>query len=769
MNISCNKRHCHPSKCEGKSSYCFKRNSFVEKFLLEKDIEDRVGKLSIEEVHYLSNSYFWGGVANIVKGQTRFAGQFDFNKDLEQVLFRRDSVGFIQEVKHSQSFMDSQRLELYNSMIPQDNLDLKAWNCLASMESEFWQAVDKSCVEYMSYFNNLDMPDYLVMLSDIGIYVKKIYNSGICSEASKWPTISVLIELLASKVSLKKGNGVVGEGLNTKGKMQSERVFQLEKLINLLTSWFCFKTGVLDLYSFESTCLIEEIDGVLYLKQKSEDYHRWKLVNSRYSLNKNYYLSLVPGDYDQNFSGNIQCNAENYIYKSDDDDYKAFEIWLEDLNIKNELCCGEIDFGKLADNLRIFIKGYCCQQEKSLEKVDANDNNAWLGCFAHEFAEGKSFNRFNVIFDITQTPLLKIGDKYFFLPNLLHAEVLYLLMNIVLTNDCSNVPFKVEEALSQHFREVGFETKVIRGNNKSGDVDLIVRDKEKNVLLVQVKTTKIRQSLKEIFFEEKHSEAKGFKQLDIYEYDSEHANVVARWLASTSYENCLKRHNGIVKVNIYDLIRILKENRRAGKEWENLKEFVNYIENEEELYAFANHFNIKDDLKFGVEIGLNSESLKLGAEICGFDFDSILSSIGEVSEQDYPEYCDVRVQLEKPEKYIIPIYAEKSRKLDERLTYSVEEMCNKYPNTATYWLSLSEIYKEKIESEDDCRKVCEYYDKALTLLPDDAYVLFRYILFCSTHGGYFNNQNLLGKAKELNKRYKELYWFINPFYKQINS
>lgn len=777
MNTICKKRHCHSSKCGEKSTLCFKRNAFVKNFLADSDIKGRVAKLSYEEVRSLSNSYFWGGVINSEKGKTKFARPFEFNKELEQALFMRDSAEFIQEVKHSQSFMDSQRLEFYNDVIPKNNLELKAWNYLASSEWKMWEAVEKSYVEYLSYFNNLDKSDYLLMLSDIGSYMKKIYPLGGYSDIAKIQTVSVLIELLASRVSLKKDCGcALGVSLNTIGKMLSERIFKLEKLVDTLFCWFSFKTGVLDLYSFDSTCRIEEIDDVLYLVQKSEDYHRWKFVDSRYSLNKNYYLSLVPGVSCQNFSEELLCNAENYIYKSADDDYKAFKIWLKDLNIKNEQCCGDIDFGGLADNLYEFVKGYCCQQEKPLEMVMVNDSNAWLECFAHEITDGKSFDRFNVVLNICQTPLLKIDDKYYFLPNLLHAEAFYLLLNIALTSDCSNVPFKEEDALCQHFINAGFEAKVMSCNKKNGDVDLVVRDKKNNVLLIQVKTTKIRESLKEISFEEKHSEAKGFKQLEIYEYDSDSANVVARWLASTSYENCMKRHNGIPKVNIYDLIRVLKENKRVRYEWEDLKEFVNYIEKEEELYAFAQNFNIKDYMEFlNAMLANTTESknkefdfLKLGAEKCGFDSDSILTRIGEVCKQDWPEYCDVRVQLESPDKYIIPLSAEKSRMLDERMLYSIEEKAHKYPNTALYWLSLAEIYKENIETEDDCRKVCECYERALSLLPDDAYVLFRYFQFCSIYGAYFNNQYLLGRAKKLSKRYMELYWFLNPFNKQSN-
>lgn len=776
MNKICKKRHCHSSKCGEKSSLCFKRNAFVKNFLADSDIKGRLDKLSYEEVRLLSNSYFWGGVINNEKGKTKFARPFEFNKELEQALFMRDSAEFIQEVKHSQSFMDSQRLEFYNDVIPKNNLELKAWNSLTIMESEKWEAVEKSCVEYLSYFNILDMSDYLLMLSDIGSYMKKIYPLGGYSDIAKIQTVSVLIELLASRVSLKKDCGCALEGrLNTIGKMLSERIFKLEKLVDALFSWFSFKTGVLDLYSFDSTCRIEEIDDVFYLVQKSEDYHRWKFVDSRYSLNKNYYLSLVPGDYSQNFSGYFLCNAENYIYKSDDDDYKAFKIWLEDLNIKNELCCGEIDFGGLADKLLGFVKGHCYQQEKSLEMVEANDSNAWLECFAYEITDGKSFDRFNVVLNICQTPLLKIDDKYYFLPNLLHAEAFYLLLNIALTSDCSNVPFKVEDALCQHFINAGFEAKVMSSNKKNGDVDLVVRDKKNNVLLIQVKTTKIRESLKEISFEEKHSEAKGFKQLEIYEYDSDSANVVARWLASTSYENCMKRHNGIPKVNIYDLIRVLKKNKRVGREWENLKEFVNYIEKEEEFYAFAQNFNNKGYMEVLNAILANStesknkefDFLKLGAEVCGSDSDYILSRIAESVEQDLPEYCDIRVKLESPDKYIIPLYAEKSRMLDEGLMYSIEEMCRKYPNTVSNWLLLAKIYEKKIESEDYRQKVCECYERALSLLPDDAYVLFWYFQFCNICGVYFNRQ-YLDRAKKLSKRYMELYWFLNPFNKQSN-
>ena len=777
MNTICKKRHCHSSKCGEKSTLCFKRNAFVKNFLADKDIKGRVEKLSCEEVISLFNSYFWGGVINNEKGKTKFARPFEFNEELERALLMRDPAKFIQEVKHSQSFMDSQRLELYNGMIPKDNLDLKAWNSLANGESEMWKSVEKSCVEYISYFNNLDMPDYLVMLSDIGGYVKKIYTSCGCSDIVKMQAISVLIELLASKVSLKNDcDCIIGGLINTEGKMLSERIFKLEKLVDTLFSWFSFKTGKLDLYCFDSTCNVEEIDGVLYLVQKSEDYHRWKLVDSRYSLNKNYYLSLVPGVSCQNFSEELLCNAENYIYKSDEDDYNAFKIWLEDLNIKNEQCGGDIDFGGLADNLHEFVKGYCCQQEKPLEMVIANDSNAWLECFAHEITDGKSFNRFNVVLNICQTPLLKIDNKYFFLPNMLHAEVFYLLLNIALTSDCSNVPFKVEDALCQHFINAGFEAKVMYSNKKNGDVDLEVRDKKNNALLIQVKTTKIRESLKEIFFEENHSEAKGFKQLEIYEYDSDSANVVARWLASTSYENCMKRHNGIIKVNIYDLIRVLKESKRAGQEWENLKDFVNYIENEKEIYEFAQYFNNKGYMDVINAILANStesknkefDFLKLGAEVCGSDSDYILSRIAGSVEQDLPEYCDIRVKLESPDKYIIPLYAEKSRMLDEGLMYSIEEMCRKYPNTVSNWLLLAKIYEEKIESEDYRQKVCECYERALSLLPDDAYVLFRYFQFCSIYGAYFNNQYLLGRAKKLSKRYMELYWFLNPFNKQSN-
>lgn len=205
-----------------------------------------------------------------------------------------------------------------------------------------------------------------------------------------------------------------------------------------------------------------------------------------------------------------------------------------------------------------------------------------------------SFNRHSVNYDVWSRPFLRIGEMLF-CPMLFFAknEWFYPFAQTAIRNlnrkenikERKRTATLMEADLGALFSEKGWNVKVISDRESStmkGDIDVFVEDRDTQ-LLIQLKRTYFRTTLKDAFYESVQSDRKAAQQLNdgvdflktdtsMFQFKSE----PVKWIVSTSFENVLTEIDGCLKVNYFDLIWMLRNRKFCS-----LGELVRLICNEE--------------------------------------------------------------------------------------------------------------------------------------------------------------------------------------------
>lgn len=187
-----------------------------------------------------------------------------------------------------------------------------------------------------------------------------------------------------------------------------------------------------------------------------------------------------------------------------------------------------------------------------------------------------SFNRHSFNYDVWNRPFFRIGEMLF-CPMLFFAknDWFYAFAQTAIQNlnqkynsvERKRTAILMEEYLGELFSKKGWSVKVITDQETSkmeGDIDVFVED-EGTQLLIQLKRTYFRTTLKDAFYESVQSDRKAAQQLNdgvdflktdtsIFQLKSE----PVKWIVSTSFENVLTHIGGCLKVNYFDLIWMLR-------------------------------------------------------------------------------------------------------------------------------------------------------------------------------------------------------------------
>jgi hypothetical protein len=220
------------------------------------------------------------------------------------------------------------------------------------------------------------------------------------------------------------------------------------------------------------------------------------------------------------------------------------------------------------------------------QKFDQEQRQVGLGQFIlHKFTYApsrkkkvaESFDRFRSVYNVMLTPFVCV-DRTVFCPTTLlaHNNWMFSIVEVALRSYRKGGAGKekgrqsawaMESRLGETFIAAGFTVKVIDPKdipNDAGDVDIIVTDGKAD-LLIQLKRTQVRATLKEAYFEQQNSDHKAAEQLQKVERFLAVDNHVhslksnyRKWVVSTSFEHLGELTPGITKVNYYELLWTLR-------------------------------------------------------------------------------------------------------------------------------------------------------------------------------------------------------------------
>lgn len=211
-----------------------------------------------------------------------------------------------------------------------------------------------------------------------------------------------------------------------------------------------------------------------------------------------------------------------------------------------------------------------------------------IALFSFKVSSNFKFDRLRKAYNVWTKPFIQIGDLLF-CPMLFFAnnDWFYAFAQAAIENlnHPSNRGFqkdnskKIETKLTEEFAAIGFKATNLPDSDKyKGDVDILVED-DSSVLFIQLKRTYFRLDLESQYNEELNSEIHAMNQLNEAEKSLSKPNEIyhfkkkpIKWIVSTSLENIGKTFDGCLKVNYFDLFRILrtKEQKTIQGIYDNL-------------------------------------------------------------------------------------------------------------------------------------------------------------------------------------------------------
>ena len=363
------------------------------------------------------------------------------------------------------------------------------------------------------------------------------------------------------------------------------------------------------------------------------------------------------------------------------------------------------------------------------------------------------FDRFNLKYDVGEKPFLQLGNNgVLFSPTLVLAmqEWFYGAAQKILTmmsKPENNQIRKVlsdarEEMLAQKIRSKIKGCKVetySKGNSeKLGDVDIIAQD-DNTILMIQLKCTKLRTHVSEVYDEIVNVDSKAVRQLNDYVSESNRKRVV-KWYVSTSYENILKHYDGgVLKVNYFDLICLLGNTMKCT----SLDELISWVESDVLMKEVYKDFPAKAS-----RIGSFYRDSQINEFLMGFA-NEIYVPVSEPFQKI--------IQLEDDSlSKDLEIIVDNSQLLDRRLKIG-EKLSIALPEYYLPWDVLADIYTRTKEFD----KAISCAKKALEIMPDDPFLLMNY--FVTLRKKRENSPILFPQSDEEKRIEKKLkdYYFID--------
>ena len=563
----------------------------------------------------------------------------------EQQLASKFPLLFINGVRQTQVFLRSERLSQLLTVKLPDELQVhqKVWKWLDHQDTQRWNSVTVLWDQLKSDSLSNHLINTLIWLehryfdddSDQRLqHLSIVYNCF----------VSLLMEQFESS-ELDMTEDEFYESFHDSAFRRKEN--PLEIVLSEINDWIAFNESITVPYSYDLNVHPiwenDQLSGFEYISKKV--YENWKRDGERYQVNRSNYdwEANEMIDYLEE-KGEIDFNLTLEYYRINKDaNIKILKSksFLDDLKLENFILRGkEVNTIEVLQSIlpfstnrlhryihvlekyrSIFSKWeqayYKVIEENSAKDIDVKPyflmsrkeyvelNLSAIKETSQEVMEDLidlfgsqpkcgAFNRHSVRYDVWNRPFLRIGEMLF-CPMLFFAknDWFYGFAQTAIQNlnqrynfaERKRTAILMEEHLGSLFTEKGWGVKVIIDQETSrmkGDIDVFVEDRDTQ-LLIQLKRTYFRTTLKDAFYESVQSDRKAAQQLndgvDFLKTDTSIFQLKSepiKWIVSTSFENILTDIDGCLKVNYFDLIWMLRNRKFCS-----LGELVRLICNEE--------------------------------------------------------------------------------------------------------------------------------------------------------------------------------------------
>lgn len=726
-------------------------------------------------------------------------------------------VLFVRMLRVSQAFLNNKwytkvNIDQYSEYIKNHSL---VWKHLYHHENKLWSEILNQLDNCINEYNSSTLLINMVIVIELEYFknhsnlqlhfLSQIYNTFITALLARLPVNHTIVS---------EPKHFFKEILNS-----NKAISNIQSLYQSIANWQYFIHNYINTYCYDLKVEPFNENGIISYNSSSKDYYRWQLDGTRYNIIRLDYLATANQSVFKNYDKIVAVQSESPEYECMCQmNYFAIGDFLNDLKLSKFPEGNNLDSSRFyqpiiaASNYYKMIYGLFDQiyqksndwfvaykQLKSDnpnlyemenfpfihssidELYEINDRQSILvndyktkksilsQPFTYKAFTGKSFNRFNISYDVFKKPFLQIGNKIF-TPTLFFAnqDWFFSITQNALERLNSNINNKLRKETSVAmeldlkllFEKAGFKAEIFYGHeflNSEGDVDIKATDGN-DTILIQLKRTKLRLSLKDAYFESVQTDSKASRQINnVEEYFSSENGKIYKWIVTTSFENVYTTINDCLKVNYFDLITILKSFQLI----DNISiQFLNE--------RITSDSQIKDVLSYKAILhpeNLDPISFQLHKESGLFDILDPYRNQYEIYDEvnlplpiaDPSEYRQVKFQTDEASSYYIRTY-NKALAEDKNGNFSkakslLEECLDQHPNDFDALHSLAHVLSNMRLYD----QAFAYFKKAIFIQPDDLFVCRNYALALMEAG---KKEDSLKIYEQIRKKY----WFVDLQY-----
>ena len=478
--------------------------------------------------------------------------------------------------------------------------------------------------DVIKVYNQINLPAWEVFMRCCSSFEEFVFQNP--SDKDRWhyagKTLSLILAYCQSKKEFSKLSVSFDKLLKSfLGNSVKDKTLLLFKHAY---DYVMFKDFVLR-YAYEPFLDVKLVHGELCF-QESENFNKqWQYDELRYTLNEESYYTYGERNWEElKKDNNIYYNNKDWDNQLGNARQIAIKQAIYDLGLKDE----DLKNKKLPSlNIIVsFLHGIAWRKyitiEQPLHKLAETNHfkypqaltylfkeknivepilvlelstlyktvtGSGISCQESEFNQlinsfsyhwkSKKFNPFKVQASLWQKPFIKIGHSFVSPLSILTSFTgLYTITESILKNFKPREGKRIEQILTDRFKDQPWKTSIPNFENIQGDVDVVMED-ETNVIYMQLKRTSQKIDMHDLH-KQKVQDHKAYQQLnDAAAYYQGNKNIHF-WYVTTAFEKIGTREKNIVRVSYQELLAMKRLLDEDGLKFNSLGGFIQMVESD---------------------------------------------------------------------------------------------------------------------------------------------------------------------------------------------
>ncbi|GAB4161440.1 MAG: hypothetical protein Tsb0033_18850 [Winogradskyella sp.] len=536
------------------------------------------------------------------------------------IIFNNPSL-FIKGYKNKLQFLNKDRIDdLQNEVLPQEiATECVIWESFIYQLESKWKDVIK-------VYNQINLPAWEIFMRCCSSFEEFIFQDP--GNKVRWhyagETLSLILAYCQSKKDFSKPS--INSDKLLKSFLENSVKSETSLLFKKIYDYVMLKDSALR-YAYEPSLDVKLIHDKLCFQESEKFNDQWEYDEFRYTVSEQSYYA-----YGERIWEELKKDNKIYYFNNNKDlqnqkanarkiaiEHAIYDLGLKDEDLKNKNLPSlntivsflhgvawrkyitiEQPLHELAKSDQLKYPqalAYLFKESNMAEPILLSEattlhkamTKSGISCQESEFNQvinnfsyhwkSKKFNSFKVQASLWQKPFVKIGNSIVSPLSILTGFTgLYTITESILKNFKPREGKRIEQILTDRFKDQPWKTSIPNFENRQGDVDVVMED-ETNIIYMQLKRTTQKTDMHDLH-KQKVQDHKAYQQLnDVAVYCQGNKNIHL-WYVTTAFEKIGTREKNIVRVSYQELLAMKRLLDEEGLKFNSLGDFIEMVESD---------------------------------------------------------------------------------------------------------------------------------------------------------------------------------------------